>query len=179
MPRCQCSIWVTCWSFISVSVAICPQGCKNGGSCVAPGICSCPDGWIGGACHTGWWRHKDLYTRLFKNFCWFLLCSYYMMFYGVVGVQIHKFTQNWKNSSFCLQLCVKSGVWMGGSVCLLTPVAVELRSQACSVKRGRSSSDVRTVWPLTSSVPQIGAKVTCLFVEPKLNIVWSVMFSLH
>ena len=33
--------------------AVCPQGCRNGGSCVAPGICSCPDGWVGGACHTG------------------------------------------------------------------------------------------------------------------------------
>lgn len=33
--------------------AICPQGCRNGGSCVAPGICSCPEGWLGGACHTG------------------------------------------------------------------------------------------------------------------------------
>lgn len=35
------------------SAAICPQGCRNGGSCVAPGICSCQEGWIGGACHTG------------------------------------------------------------------------------------------------------------------------------
>lgn len=34
-------------------VAICPQGCRNGGICVAPGICSCPEGWLGGACHTG------------------------------------------------------------------------------------------------------------------------------
>ena len=33
--------------------AICPQGCRNGGLCVAPGICSCPEGWLGGACHTG------------------------------------------------------------------------------------------------------------------------------
>ncbi|KAL4646849.1 protein jagged-1a-like [Arapaima gigas] len=33
------------------STAICPQGCQNGGSCVAPGICSCPSGWVGGACH--------------------------------------------------------------------------------------------------------------------------------
>lgn len=33
--------------------AICPQGCRNGGVCVAPGICSCPEGWLGGACHAG------------------------------------------------------------------------------------------------------------------------------
>lgn len=33
--------------------AICPQGCRNGGICMAPGICSCPEGWLGGACHTG------------------------------------------------------------------------------------------------------------------------------
>lgn len=33
--------------------AICPQGCRNGGICVVPGICSCPEGWMGGACHTG------------------------------------------------------------------------------------------------------------------------------
>lgn len=41
-------------STLSLShAAICPQGCRNGGMCVAPGICSCPDGWLGGACHTG------------------------------------------------------------------------------------------------------------------------------
>lgn len=41
------------WTFFPLSTAICPQGCRNGGICVAPGICSCPDGWLGGACHTG------------------------------------------------------------------------------------------------------------------------------
>jgi len=39
------------------TAAVCPQGCRNGGSCVAPGICSCPDGWVGGACHTGEGNH--------------------------------------------------------------------------------------------------------------------------
>lgn len=37
----------------SLPAATCPQGCRNGGVCVAPGICSCPEGWLGGACHTG------------------------------------------------------------------------------------------------------------------------------
>ncbi|NWI86981.1 VWDE protein, partial [Pitta sordida] len=32
-------------------LAICPQGCRNNGACVAPGICNCPAGWFGGACH--------------------------------------------------------------------------------------------------------------------------------
>ncbi|MBN3271041.1 VWDE protein, partial [Polyodon spathula] len=40
--------------------AICPQGCRNGGSCVAPGICSCPEGWVGGACHKAICRHPCL-----------------------------------------------------------------------------------------------------------------------
>ncbi|KAK2880853.1 hypothetical protein Q8A67_018121 [Cirrhinus molitorella] len=40
---------VTKW-FVTVAVGM--VGCRNGGSCVAPGICSCPEGWIGGACHT-------------------------------------------------------------------------------------------------------------------------------
>ncbi|NWW46657.1 VWDE protein, partial [Pedionomus torquatus] len=34
-----------------LSPTICPQGCQNNGACVAPGICSCPAGWVGGACH--------------------------------------------------------------------------------------------------------------------------------
>lgn len=55
--ECQCE-----WSVVGMlnmssglfpNAAICPQGCRNGGVCVAPGICSCPEGWLGGACHTG------------------------------------------------------------------------------------------------------------------------------
>uniref|UniRef100_A0A673KEF5 von Willebrand factor D and EGF domains n=1 Tax=Sinocyclocheilus rhinocerous TaxID=307959 RepID=A0A673KEF5_9TELE len=42
------------WTGSRCQDAICPQGCRNGGSCVAPGICSCPEGWIGGAyCSNG------------------------------------------------------------------------------------------------------------------------------
>lgn len=40
-------------SLVCSPIAICPQGCRNGGLCVAPGICSCPEGWLGGACHIG------------------------------------------------------------------------------------------------------------------------------
>lgn len=39
--------------------AICPQGCRNGGLCVAPGICSCTEGWLGGACHMGEFPKTD------------------------------------------------------------------------------------------------------------------------
>lgn len=101
---------------LSVSVAICPQGCWNGGSCVAPGICSCPDGWIGGACHTGWWRHKDLYTRLFNcSRNRFLLCSYYMMFYGVVGVQIEKIPL--LSAAVCKKRCMNGGKCVSPDTC--------------------------------------------------------------
>lgn len=45
----------SCWLTHSFLLAICPQGCRNNGACVAPGICSCPAGWVGGACHLGRW----------------------------------------------------------------------------------------------------------------------------
>uniref|UniRef100_A0A3Q2DST6 Schwann cell-specific EGF-like repeat autocrine factor n=1 Tax=Cyprinodon variegatus TaxID=28743 RepID=A0A3Q2DST6_CYPVA len=40
------------WTGSECQYPICPQGCRNGGTCMAPGICSCPEGWLGGACHT-------------------------------------------------------------------------------------------------------------------------------
>ncbi|MBN3284288.1 VWDE protein, partial [Polyodon spathula] len=51
---------VKCLSTPHLFPAICPQGCRNGGSCVAPGICSCPEGWVGGACHKAICRHPCL-----------------------------------------------------------------------------------------------------------------------
>ncbi|XP_038653426.1 von Willebrand factor D and EGF domain-containing protein isoform X2 [Scyliorhinus canicula] len=46
--KCLCS---SGWMGSRCQEAICPQGCRNGGNCLAPGICNCPDGWVGGACH--------------------------------------------------------------------------------------------------------------------------------
>ena len=31
----------------------CSDGCQNGGNCVFPGICECPNGWAGLACEEG------------------------------------------------------------------------------------------------------------------------------
>lgn len=158
---------------LSVSVAICPQGCWNGGSCVAPGICSCPDGWIGGACHTGWWRHKDLYTRLFNcSRNRFLLCSYYMMFYGVVGVQIEKIPL--LSAAVCKKRCMNGGKCVSPDTCRCR---APFSGPQCE-ERKKLFWCQNSVWPLTSLVPQIGAKVTCLFVEPKLNMceVWCFLY---
>ncbi len=33
--------------------AVCPGGCYNGGTCTAPGRCSCPARWTGTQCGTG------------------------------------------------------------------------------------------------------------------------------
>ena len=33
--------------------ALCRPGCANGGLCVAPDVCSCPDGFTGARCQTG------------------------------------------------------------------------------------------------------------------------------
>lgn len=40
---------------IIYTTAICypPDGCLNGGYCVVPGQCSCPNGWGGAKCHEG------------------------------------------------------------------------------------------------------------------------------
>ncbi|KAM6170133.1 epidermal growth factor-like protein 7 [Rhynchocyon petersi] len=32
--------------------AVCQPPCQNGGSCVRPGLCRCPDGWQGDSCQT-------------------------------------------------------------------------------------------------------------------------------
>ena len=43
-------------NYVSVSIlAICfpPDGCRNGGHCAQPGICSCTTGWRGPACADG------------------------------------------------------------------------------------------------------------------------------
>ncbi|KAG7216457.1 hypothetical protein INR49_001943 [Caranx melampygus] len=50
--RCQEGLFIATSNYPADPRAICPQGCRNGGICVAPGICSCPEGWLGGACHT-------------------------------------------------------------------------------------------------------------------------------
>lgn len=33
--------------------ALCRPGCAHGGTCVAPDVCSCPDGYTGARCQTG------------------------------------------------------------------------------------------------------------------------------
>ena len=38
---------------ICYPVAICSQGCHNGGTCVSPDICSCVTGWEGNDCKRG------------------------------------------------------------------------------------------------------------------------------
>ena len=59
------------YNFISVLiiliyyvVAVCPQGCYNGGSCVSPGRCSCAPGWSGDDCKTGICCSKIFRIRL-------------------------------------------------------------------------------------------------------------------
>lgn len=37
----------------SICAAVCTPDCQNGGACVAPGICNCLEGWIGGRCEGG------------------------------------------------------------------------------------------------------------------------------
>ena len=37
----------------NIFTAICTGGCQNGGTCAAPGNCSCTAGWIGDNCETG------------------------------------------------------------------------------------------------------------------------------
>lgn len=36
--------------FIFLFLAVCFQKCKNGGECIAPGICHCPVTWEGARC---------------------------------------------------------------------------------------------------------------------------------
>ena len=38
---------------VSFYVAICTPPCQNGGDCVAPGVCECPDVWNGLRCEDG------------------------------------------------------------------------------------------------------------------------------
>ena len=45
-------------SFVLCIVAVCTQGCYNGGTCTSPGRCSCATGWTGSNCRTG----THLYT---------------------------------------------------------------------------------------------------------------------
>ena len=35
------------------SIAYCPQGCYNGGTCTQPGVCTCSVGLTGSDCSTG------------------------------------------------------------------------------------------------------------------------------
>jgi len=44
------TFWV--W-YVQSTVAVCSQGCYNGGTCVSPGRCSCATGWTGYNCKTG------------------------------------------------------------------------------------------------------------------------------
>lgn len=36
-----------------LALAVCLQKCKNGGECVGPNTCHCPNGWEGLQCQTG------------------------------------------------------------------------------------------------------------------------------
>ena len=40
-------------SVFSVIIAECKSDCLNGGSCIAPDVCECPDGWEGDHCGQG------------------------------------------------------------------------------------------------------------------------------
>ena len=40
-------------SFVYSTVALCTQGCYNGGTCTSPEMCSCSAGWTGNDCRTG------------------------------------------------------------------------------------------------------------------------------
>ena len=35
---------------ILCSIAVCPSGCANGGTCTRPRVCSCQSGWTGVTC---------------------------------------------------------------------------------------------------------------------------------
>ena len=46
-------------------LAICSQGCYNGGTCFAPGRCACTSGWTGTDCRSGkcWMLHAIMYKK--------------------------------------------------------------------------------------------------------------------
>ena len=48
----ESSFWC-CHVYIPLAVCFLPRGCEHGGVCVAPGHCSCSEGWTGHSCDEG------------------------------------------------------------------------------------------------------------------------------
>jgi len=46
-------IYTLCIKFFVYVLANCPQGCKNHGTCILPGVCACTSGWTGSDCAKG------------------------------------------------------------------------------------------------------------------------------
>lgn len=47
-----------------LDLAIC--NCQHGGTCVAPGVCRCPNGYSGNSCEKRKWRSKFFFKDLFS-----------------------------------------------------------------------------------------------------------------
>ena len=41
------------FEYMNTYIAVCPDGCFNGGVCTAPGTCTCSSGWTGNDCTQG------------------------------------------------------------------------------------------------------------------------------
>ncbi len=65
------------FSIYSFLTATCSQVCQNGGTCIAPDVCSCRDGWAESDCSKGRSKNCHLNILLMPNYFDFSLNMVY------------------------------------------------------------------------------------------------------